>query len=55
MEQKYKLCKGVLRLRCPGDSVNALGRCEAARTGCGSIKLSECGELMCGKCVSLRL
>ena len=61
MEQEEKLCdevETVCEFTCLGDRVSAGGGCEAAvtaRTRCGCVKLSECGELLYGRRFHLRL
>ena len=61
MEQEEKLCDDVETVReltYLGDRVSASGGCEAAvtaRTRCGCVKLRECGELLYGRRLPLKL
>ena len=61
MEQEPKLCdevETVSEFTYLGDRVSAGGGCEAvvtAKTRCGWVKFSECGELLYGRRFPLRL
>ena len=61
VEQKKKLCDEVEKaweFTYLGDIVRAGGGCEAAvtaRTRCGCVKFTECGELQCGRRSPIKL